>query len=162
MGQIFPLVSGTSKLRAILGIIKQNGGSIKFSQLAEETEEHIDDLFPLVEACQMLGFAKVEESTITITKEGEELTFGNSLKLIKDKLAKIEPFMSALELLKKESEMSTKSLIDQLKKKGICLHGEKATNEALMKKMFLRLGVRTKLLYYDTERDIWSLATYKK
>ena len=162
MGQIFPLVYETSRIRAILGILKQNGGSIELSRLADETEEQVDDLLPLVEACKMLDFATIDESQIRITPLGNKVTLGNALRLIKDKLVGIEPFMSAIKILKKEKEMSTDALFDELNSEGIFLHGEKATNEAMMKKMFLRLGVRSKLFYYDTDRDIWSLGSRKQ
>lgn len=157
MGQIFPLVTETSRLRAILGIIKQHGGSIELSRLAEETEEQVDDLLPLIEACKMLGFAAIKKSTIKITPQGAEVTLGNSLRLMKKKLVGIEPFMSAIEILKREGEMSTAALFENLHDNGIYLHGDKDMNEFLMKKMFLRLGVRSKILYYDTKHDIWSL-----
>lgn len=157
MGQIFPLVTETSRIRAILGILKQNGGSIELARLAEETEEQVDDLLPLVEACKMLGLATIDESQIRITKDGQKLTLTNSLRMIKDKLVKIEPFQSAIKVLKKEGEMSTEALFENLRSDGIYLHGEKETNEALMKKMFLRLGVRSALFYYDTTRDVWTL-----
>ncbi len=164
MVQIFPLVTETSKIRAVLSILKQNDGAIELSRLADETEEHIDDLLPLVEACKVLGFATVEGSEIRITAQGRKVTFNNSLKLIKQKLVGIEPFASALEMLKNEKELSSEALFSGLKSSGIYLHGEKELNDALMKRMFLRLGVRSKLLYYDSERDIWSLgaADHKK
>jgi hypothetical protein len=162
MGQIFPLVYETSRIRAILGILKQNGGAIELSKLADETEEQVDDLLPLVEACKMLGFATIDESMIRITPQGKKVTLGNVLKLIKPKLGSIEPFMSTVKLLKNEKELSTEALFEKLGAQGISLHGDKAVNEVFMKKMLLRLGVRSKLLYYDTDRDIWSLGSERR
>ncbi|MEM3839080.1 MAG: AAA-associated domain-containing protein [Candidatus Micrarchaeaceae archaeon] len=157
MGQVFPLVYETSRLRAILGILKQNGGSIELSKLAEETDEQVDDLLPLIEALKVLGFASVDESVVKITAQGKKVTLGNVMGLIKKKLVGIEPFMSAIKILKSEKEMSTEALFERLSSQGMSLHWDKATNEAMLKKMFLRFGVRSKLLYYDSERDIWSL-----
>ncbi len=156
-GEIFPLVTETSRIRAILYMLKQNGGSIELARLAAETEEQVDDLLPLVEACKMLGFIKINRSVIKITPAGRKVTFANSLKMVRERLVGIEPFKSALKVLDKEGEMSTEALFANLRSNGVYLHGDKDMNEFLMRKMFLRLGVRSKLLYYDTVRDVWTV-----
>ncbi len=161
MRHIFPLVTETSKIRGIIGIIKQNGGSMELSSLAEEAEEHIDDLMPLVEASKLLGLATVEESMIKLTPLGDSLNLSNSLKLIREKLVEMEPFFSAIEILNKKP-MSTDDLFEKLKDRGIALHGDKEANEILMKKMLMRLGVRTRIVYYDPEKDMWSSKPFKK
>jgi NitT/TauT family transport system ATP-binding protein len=149
-----------SKIRGIIGIIKQNDGAIGLSELADEVDEDIDDLLPLVEACKLLGFARIDDSTIRLTADGKKLTLGNSSKMIRERLKELEPFRSALEMLKvRDGEgATTEELFSDLREKGIFIHGEKETNDILMKKMFLRLGVRAKLMAYDAEHDVWMKA----
>ncbi|MCL5419372.1 MAG: AAA-associated domain-containing protein [Candidatus Marsarchaeota archaeon] len=161
MHRVFPLVTETSKIRGVVGLIKQNGGSIELSELAEEAEEHIDDLLPLIEACKVLGFATVDESKIRLTELGMTLNIGNTARIIKEKLVDIEPFYSTLDILK-HGELTTAELLGQLDGRGVSLHGDRETNEALTKKMLMRLGVRTKLVYYDPANDVWSLHPFRK
>ena len=160
MHSLFPLVTEISKIRGIVGIIKQNNGTIGLSELADETDEDIDDLLPLVEACKLLGFARISGSAIKLTADGKKLGLGNSQRMIRERLKELEPFKSALDMLSmRDGEgATTDELFDDLREKGIFIHSEKETNDILMKKMFLRLGVRTKLMSYDAERDIWMKA----
>lgn len=162
MRHIFPLVTETSKIRGIVGIIKGSGGTIELSKLAEEANEQIDDLLPLVEACKLLGIATVDESEIKLTPLGNSLNINNTLKVIKEKLIEMEPFFSAVEILNMEGNLSTEDLLQKLNERGIYLHGEKEQNEFLMKKMLLRLGVRAKLVYYAPDRDLWSAKPFSK
>ncbi len=161
MRHVFPLVTETSKIRGIISIIRQNGGSMELSSLAEEADEQIDDLMPLVEASKLLGFATVDESMIKVTPLGESLNISNSSKLIREKLVEMDPFYSAIEILGKKS-LSTDDLLDALSKRGVSLHGNREANDILMKKMLMRLGVRTKIVYYDPEKDVWSSKPFKK
>lgn len=155
MSSLFPYVTELTKIRGILSIIKQSKGAIGLSELADEADEDIDDLLPLVEACNMLGFTKVDGSNIKLTAEGKKFTASNATRMVKERLATVEPFKSAIDVLKKD-DLTTHDLLNRLRDKGIMLHGDEETNVILMKKVFLRLGVRTRLLHYDAENDTWS------
>ena len=73
MEGMFPLGTGVSRVRAIIGMLKQRGGSMSMSELAEESEEDIDDLLPLIDACKLLGLATIRKSTLQLTDKGRKL-----------------------------------------------------------------------------------------
>lgn len=156
MATLFPSGPGIGRIRGIVGLIKQNDGEVSISELAEESEEDIDDLLPLIKAVQLLGFAVVKSSSIRLTKEGNSLTVSNASREIRDRLPSIEPFKSTIAILRKNYATS-RELFDLLHAKGIVLHGNKATNDEQLKKMLLRWGVRSKLMEYDAEKDEWRL-----
>jgi len=155
MESVFPLGPGISRVRGIVSIIKQNNGRIEISKLAEESEEDIDDLLPLIEACKLLGFAAVDESEVKLTDKGSKLTFSNFSKLINEGLVEVEPFKSTIKIIDNR-KVNSQELFKTLRSRGILLHGEEATNDILLKKLLIRWGVRSKLINYDQESDLWS------
>ena len=60
----------------LLELLLDKGGRDDIYRLADDLAFDIDDLFPIVDAAQLLGFLKVEEGDATITERGAE--FGNS------------------------------------------------------------------------------------
>ena len=57
-------------IAGLLELIIDFGGRIDIYRLADELAFEIDDLFPIVEAAQLLGFLRVEEGDAVITPEG--------------------------------------------------------------------------------------------
>jgi NitT/TauT family transport system ATP-binding protein len=57
-------------IAALLELIIDFGGRTDIYRLADELSFEIDDLFPIVEAAQLLGFLKIEEGDAAITPEG--------------------------------------------------------------------------------------------
>ncbi|MDE1834006.1 MAG: AAA-associated domain-containing protein [Candidatus Micrarchaeota archaeon] len=156
MEGLFPTGTGISRVRGIISIIKQNKGHIGISELAEESDEDIDDLLPIIDACKLLGLAVVDGSKIKLTDKGEKLTVSNFSKYIGEGLAKTEPFKSAIKIID-DGSISSRELLDALKSRGIMIHEESTTNDILLKKLLVRWGVRTKLMNYDQETDTWSV-----
>lgn len=155
MDDLFPIGTGIGRVRGIINIVKQHKGHIEMSKLAEEAEEHIDDLLPLIEACKLLGFVVIDDSEIKLTKPGLKLSFSNFSKSIHDQLSNVEPFKSALKVID-DGAVSTPELFMTLRNRGIIIHGDDATNDMMLKKLFIRWGVRGKLMSYDPETDSWS------
>ena len=60
----------------LLELLLDKGGRDDISRLADDLAFEIDDLFPIVEAAQLLGFLKVGEGDVSITDKGTE--FSNS------------------------------------------------------------------------------------
>ncbi len=57
-------------IAALLELIIDFGGRTDIYRLADELSFEIDDLFPIVEAAQLLGFLRIEEGDAAITPEG--------------------------------------------------------------------------------------------
>ena len=155
MGDLFPIGTGIGRVRGIVSIMKQHNGHMEMSKLAEEAEEHIDDLLPLIEACKLLGFVVVDESELRLTETGSKLTFSNFSKTIHDRLLDVEPFKSALKIID-EGEVTSPELFSTLKNRGIMIHGDDTTNGIMLMKLFTRWGVRGKIMSYNPKTDSWS------
>jgi NitT/TauT family transport system ATP-binding protein len=63
-------------IAGLLELLLDKGGRDDIYRLADDLAFEIDDLFPIVEAAQLLGFLKIEEGDAAITSAGEE--FANS------------------------------------------------------------------------------------
>ena len=156
MAKLFPLGAGISRMMGSRKIIKENDDKMDLAKLAEESEIDIDSLLPLIEVCELFGFAQTKDSKIKLTKDGEMLNLRNMPKTLRNKLEAIEPFKSAVELLTK-GELTSDELFESMGRNGIVFHGEKAINNEILKGLFVDWALRTKLMRYDPERDVWSL-----
>jgi NitT/TauT family transport system ATP-binding protein len=67
-------------IAGLLELIIDLGGRTDIYRLADELAFEIDDLFPIVEAAQLLGFLKVEEGDAAITPDGREYAQAEILK----------------------------------------------------------------------------------
>jgi len=67
-------------IAGLLEFIIDFSGRIDIYRLADELALEIDDLLPIVEAAQLLGFLRVEEGDVAITPEGHEYAESEILK----------------------------------------------------------------------------------
>src|SRR6202167_5463209 len=63
-------------IAGLLELLLDKGGRDDIYRLADDLAFEIDDLLPIVDAAQLLGFLKVEEGDVSITEKGAE--FANS------------------------------------------------------------------------------------
>ena len=154
--KLFPLDTGVSQIRGIIEIIKDNKGSIEVSKLAEETNDEIDDLFPLIDTCVLLKLCTVKAGVIKLTKSGVNLATHNTREVFAKALHKVEPFSTAIAAIKKGKMTDTQNLSRALYKKGIMYNSDEMTNTELLKNLLLKWGVRNKLLSYNYDTDMWS------
>lgn len=154
--KLFPLDTGVSQIRGIIEIIKDNKGSIDMSELAQETNDEIDDLFPLIDTCVLLKLCTVKEGAVKLTKSGSNLATHNTREVFAKALNKVEPFKSAMAVITKNKEISTQDLAQALYKKGILYNSDEITNTELLKNLLLKWGVRNKLFSFNNDSDVWS------
>lgn len=155
MRNIFPASVGMSQVRGVIKLIKENDGAITFSELASESEEDVDDMLPLVDACKMLKLVEVRDSTVKLTERGARLAISSPFRVIREGLNDVEPFKSMLAFLSKKSK-TTPEVLRFLASKGFLFHEQDETNVALTKRLLRNWGVRSKLLAYDERNDSWS------
>lgn len=156
MKGLFPVDLEINQVRAILKLIKDNGGSIGLARLSKEAREDIDRLLPFVEVSKVLGFAKVRGGNIYLTPTGKRMSLENYQDIIRRRIRGMEPFKSVLLLLKKD-EITTDELARLLHGRGVTLYHDKITNELLLRNLLIAWGVRSRLLNYDASRDLWSV-----
>jgi len=58
-------------IAGLLELLHDHGGRDDLYRLADELSMDVDDLLPIVEACNMLGFATLKEGDVEITPEGK-------------------------------------------------------------------------------------------
>jgi len=156
MGQ-FPIGVGITELRGVLEILKENGGALSLAKLADESEEEIDKLLPLLDAGELLGLCKVKNGVVRLTEEGKKLKLSNITSMLSKKLKEIEPFNSVIDILSKKS-LNTEEIAEELKSRNIILNADDITNVELLRSLLIRWGVRTKLLAYNKDLDSWSIS----
>ena len=67
-------------IAGLLELVLDKGGRDDIYRLADDLAFEIDDLFPIVEASQLLGFLKVEEGDAVITENGAEFANAEILR----------------------------------------------------------------------------------
>jgi len=154
--KLFPLDTGVSQIRGIVEIMKDHNGSIEMSKLAEETNDEIDDLFPLIDTCVLLKLCTVKEGVVMLTKSGKNLATHNTKEVFANALDKVEPFRTAMRIIKSEKEISTEDLEKALSRKGIMYNSDKITNTELLKNLLLKWGIRNGLFSYNYDSDMWT------
>ncbi len=154
-GKLFPLNTGVSQIRGIIEIIRDNKGSMDISKLADETNDEIDDLFPLIDTCVLLGICGVKNGVVRLTASGRTLATHNTREVFAKSLERVEPFKTAISIIRKR-EITTQDLAKQLHSKGVYYNTDTITNTELLKNLLLKWGVRNRLFAYNYDSDIWS------
>jgi len=155
MGQ-FPIGAGITELRGVLKILKENEGALSLAKLADESEEEIDKLLPLLDAGELLGLLEVKNGIVRLTEEGKRLGLGNITNMLSKRLKEIEPFKSVIDILSKKS-LNTEEIAEELKSRDIILNADDITNVEILRNLLIKWGVRTKLLAYNKDSDSWSI-----
>ena len=156
MGQ-FPIGAGITELRGVLKILKENEGALSLAKLADESEEEIDKLLPLLDAGELLGLLEVKNGIVRLTEEGKRLGLGNITNILSKRLKEIEPFKSVIDILSKKS-LNTEEIAEELKSRDIILNADDITNVEILRNLLIKWGVRTKLLAYNKDSDSWSIS----
>jgi NitT/TauT family transport system ATP-binding protein len=97
-------------IAGLLEILIDTQGTEDLYHLAEKLLMEVDDLFPIVEAAVLLGFAKLEEGDVTITPEGKawvEADVNTQKRLFREAAgAHILLFQQIIRILKEKSDHS--------------------------------------------------------
>ena len=94
-------------IAGLLELLLDKGGRDDIYRLADDLAFEIDDLLPIVDAAQLLGFLKIEEGDATITEQGAE--FGNSEILRQKELFRDAAMENVLLLRQIRRALETKS-----------------------------------------------------
>lgn len=69
-----------SEIMGLAETLSEYDGSVDLPELAEELHMEIDDLFPVLEALEILRFARISEGDIELTPRGKELSNADILE----------------------------------------------------------------------------------
>lgn len=131
------------------------GGKVDAPKLADELGADLAVLLPILDAAEMLGLVRSEKGDVHLTELGLKFqkTSKNKLKVIKERVANIEPFRTALELASKGKPIRASQVADALAEMGLRWHYKPELNEALVKTLLIHWAIYAGLLSYDGKSD---------
>ena len=143
-GQVISLVE-------IAGAI---GGKVDAPKLADELGADIAVLLPILDAAEMLGLVRTEKGDVHLTELGQKFQkmSKNKLKMLKDRIASIEPFRTAVELSKGRAVRASE-VAESLAEMGLKWHYQPEINESLIRTLLIHWAIYAGLLNYDGKSD---------
>lgn len=149
-GQVISLVEITGSI----------GGKVDASKLADELGADIAVLLPILDASEMLGLVRSEKGGVHLTELGHKFqkTSKNKLRILKDRIAAIEPFRTALELASHGKPVTAAMVAESLEEIGLKYHYKPELNEALIRALLVHWAIYAGLLKYDGKSGKFSKA----
>ena len=140
-GQVISLVEITGSI----------GGKVDAPKLADEMGADIAVLLPVLDAAEMLGLVRMEKGDVHLTDLGLKFqkTMKNKLRLLRDRLASIEPFRTAVDLSGKSRHITATQVADSLGDFGLKWHYQPEMNESLIRTLLIHWAIYASLLKYD-------------
>jgi NitT/TauT family transport system ATP-binding protein len=140
-GQVISLVEITGSI----------GGKVNAPKLADELGADVAVLLPILDAAEMLGLVRTDKGEVHLTDHGLKFqkTSKNTVKLLKDRLAMIEPFRTALELASHGKPVTAAKVADTLEEMGLKWHYQPELNESLIRMLLIHWAIYAGLLKYD-------------
>jgi NitT/TauT family transport system ATP-binding protein len=136
---------------SLVEIVGGIGGKTDAPKLADELGADIAVLLPIMDAAEMLGLVRTEKGDVHLTELGLRFqkTSKNKLKILKERIATIEPFRTALELASKGKPITAGQVADSLEEMGLKWHYQPEINEALIRALLIHWAIYAGLLSYD-------------
>ncbi len=140
-GQVISLVEITGSI----------GGKVNAPKLADELGADIAVLLPILDAAEMLGLVRTEKAGVHLTELGLKFqrTSKQKLRLLKDRIATIEPFRTALELASRGKGVTAGQVADSLEEMGLKWHYQPEINESIIRALLVHWTIYAGLLRYD-------------
>ncbi|MGB9758352.1 MAG: AAA-associated domain-containing protein [Thermoproteota archaeon] len=143
------------ELGEVSGLMKEvrsYESQVDIATVADELVYDVDELFPVIDTAEALGFIEVEDGKIKLTEVGSrflDCKYEERSKIVKQQLLKNKQYKSILDEIKKRGEVSKEEL------KEIIGKFETADEETLITitEKFLYYGVYSDLLEYDSRRN---------
>lgn len=144
-GQVISLVS----------IAGEMGGRVDTPKLADELGADLAVLLPIIDAAEMLGLVRTEKGDVYLTEFGQKFqkTPKNRLVMVKDRIAMIEPFRTALQLAAKGKPFRAEEVADELMEMGLKWHYQPEINEKLVNTLLIHWAIYAGLLKYDGKSE---------
>jgi len=149
-----PMMPANVRAGQVIGLVEVTGGlgsKIDASQLADELGEDIAVLLPILEAAELLGLVVTNKGEVTLTEFGHKFqkTLKNKVRLLRDKLAEIEPFRTALVIASHRRDVNTEDIVEELETEGIRWHHQRDINYSLVQALLIHWALYSGMLTYD-------------
>lgn len=135
----------------VISLVEITGGMgprMDVPRVADEMDADIDVLFPVIDAAQMLGLVKLEKGDLFLTEDGHafQKSLKHKVRTLRDRLAVIEPFKTALELASKKHRVSAHDVADALQQMGVKWHYQPEVNESIIRELLIHWTIQAGLL----------------
>ncbi|MDG7001880.1 MAG: AAA-associated domain-containing protein [Nitrososphaerota archaeon] len=149
-----PIMPANVRAGQVIGLVEITGGlgsPIDASKLADEFGSDLAVLLPILDTGEMLGLIKVEKGDVSLTELGQKFQrlSKNKVRMLKDQLAKVEPFKTALELAVRDEEFSANDVANALQEKDIRWHHKQEMNEMQIQALLIHWAIYAGLLNYN-------------
>lgn len=150
-----PVMPANVRAGQVLGLVEITGGlgaPIDLSKLADEFGADLVTLLPIVDAGEMLGLIKVDKGDVILTDFGGKFQKASKqkIRLLKDQLAKIEPFRTALKLATNSKKgVTTGEICEDLLWRDTRWHHNPEVNESLVQALLIHWAIYAGLLSYN-------------
>jgi NitT/TauT family transport system ATP-binding protein len=136
---------------SLVEIVGGIGGKVDAPKLADELGADIAVLLPILDAAEMLGLVRTEKGDVHLTELGLKFqkTSKNKLRVLKDRIATIEPFRTAMELAARGKPITAAQVGDSLAEMGLKWHYQPEMNESLIRALLIHWAIYAGLLKYD-------------
>ena len=140
-GQVISLVEITASI----------GGKVDAPKLADALGANIAVLLPVLDAAEMLGLVRTEKGDVHLTELGQKFQKASKtkLKLIRDRIAAIEPFRTAVALASRGKPVMVSQIAESLDEIGLRWHYQPEMNESLIRTLLIHWTIYPGLLRYD-------------
>jgi len=140
-GQVISLVEVTGGI----------GGKMDIPKLADELGADISVLLPILDGAEMLGLVRIEKGDLHLTELGLKFqkTAKHKVRTLKDRLATIEPFRTAVELASRSKNITASQVAEALAEMGLKWTYQPEINEQLIKALLIHWAIQSGLLTYD-------------
>lgn len=145
------------RLIGLLDLIATYGGRVDVARIAMELQSDVDDLLPVVDVAEELGFIRVENGDAVLTEKGKKfVTSTSSMKklMLREAILNVEPFATALKLAKSQEEFSAEELVKELEKRNIV--EEEYEDPEQVHSMLLEWLLYTESINYNGEEKKFS------
>ncbi|MGC9068515.1 MAG: AAA-associated domain-containing protein [Thermoprotei archaeon] len=163
----FPFMPLGIKIESVFGLLKAL--DVVFNRhadlykLAEYFDLEIDDLIPVLEVAEMLGFAVIDGGDIFLTESGElfiRAPVQSRRSILRERIKNFEPFKSALSLINNQGSFKIEDLINLLSNLGYSEIGEIGFHDKLAQTL-IDWGLYSGLFSYSSEDNIFKKSKRK-
>lgn len=105
--------AGINQVFGLLDLLRAYNGKTDVANLNLDLRVDIDELLPIVDTAEYMGFVSVQQGDISLTDLGRKALnakMAERKKLLRDRLATLEPFPEVAKLLGQEKELSRLAL----------------------------------------------------
>ncbi|MCD6341828.1 MAG: AAA-associated domain-containing protein [Thaumarchaeota archaeon] len=136
----------------LLDVVFGRGGKTDLARIAIDLQSDVDDLLPVIEVAETLGFLSVENGDVALTELGKKLVNAMPSQkklLLRNAILNVEPFATAFKLIKSRKEFSAEELFEELSK--VKELSEEYRNPEQIHRMLLEWLLYTETVKYNGE-----------